>query len=206
MRKSAMLVLVMSAGLLAMDAAPAEAQLFGRFKEMAARKVAEATAERVAKATQAGLAAIDSTVDKGGRTLDSAVVRSGESLRATVRAESGGEVVQQPDSTNVGRIAGELAAGRLALDRLRFDEGDRLDGQSTASLHAVARAMKGTSGGYVVKVRVSAASGAQQTADRRAAAIRLLLVGDGVEAERLYSAGTGTIGAASTRAEILRIK
>jgi hypothetical protein len=201
-----MVGLGLAAGLLTLGASPAHGQLFSRLKEMAARKAAAAAAERVAKATQAGSDAIDSTVDKSGRALDSAVVRSGESIRAGVRGESAGDVVQAPDSASIARMAGELSLGRLALDGLRFDGGDRLDGPSTASLHAVARAMKGTSGGYVVKVRVTATSNAQQTADRRAAAIRLVLVTDGIEAERLFSAGSGVTGAASTRAEILRLK
>ena len=206
MRTSMIAMLGMTSTLLALHAAPAQGQLFGRMKEMAARKLAEATAERVAKATRAGGATIDSTVDRGGRKFDSAVVHTGESLRATVKSESAGEVVPPGDSVGVSRLANDLASGRLALDALRFDDGDRLDAASSASLRSVARAMKGTSGGYVVKVKVSASVGAQQLADRRAAAIRSILLAEGIEGERLYSAGSGSTGAASSRAEILRIK
>lgn len=198
-------ILVLGTALLALQTSPAQGQLFGRIKEMAARKVAEAAAERVAKATQAGSAAIDSTVDKGGRQFDSAVVRSGDGLKAAVRSESAGDIAQSSDSA-VSRISAELSLGRLSLDALRFDDGDRLDAASSASLKTVARAMKGTIGGYVVKVRIASTTGAQQHADRRAAAIRVTLVAEGVEAERLFSAGVGESGGAGSRVEILRIK
>jgi hypothetical protein len=116
------------------------------------------------------------------------------------------ELSASSDSEAVGRAALALASGRLLLDGLSFDDADRLDRASTASLRAVAKAMKATSGGYVVRVRTTAPLGAQNAADRRAAAIRLLIVSDGVEAERLFSAGSGSTGIASSRAEILRIK
>lgn len=189
--------------------ATAHGQLFRKMKELAARRVAEAAAEHVTTANDAGAHAVDSTVHQGARRLDTAGARAGEQMRSAIKAA--GPVDDQSraaaDSATTVRLSAELSAGRSSLEAIRFVDGDRLDAASDASLRLVARALHNTTGGYLVSVRISAPLHAQRMADGKAAAIRAALVSSGVDAGRLFSAGYGSKGSArSERVELLRIK
>lgn len=184
MRKATYPLLLTISAASVLAPAPAYGQLFKRAKEMAARRAAEAGVERIAKPRDAQAGSIDSMLQRGATRSDTATY-----------------------TATIARLSAELTAGRTGLDTLRFSEGDHLDAASEATLRLVARALNGTTGGFLVSVRISAPTVGQREADARAAAIRASLVSAGVDAGRLFSAGYASKSAVrSERAELLRIK
>lgn len=180
MRKATLVMLIGLGGIEVMSPVSAEGQLFRKVKEVAAREAVEVAVERVIKAGDTNVLAPDSTAEQGATPVDSVAV---------------------------ARFAADLAMGRLAIEGLRFLDGDRLDPVSAASLRNVARALRAMSGAYLVSVHVGAQGEAQRTADTRAAVVRAALVAAGFEAGRLFSAGYGTTGTGRTeRIELLRVK
>ena len=96
------------------------------------------------------------------------------------------------DSSDVARLARELAAGRVVVHGLRFEHGDeRIAAASHRALLPLAQALRGASGAYLVEAHTSGRPDADAVSARRAAAVRARLVADGADPSRLYAAGFG---------------
>jgi len=169
----------------ALLARPAEAQLFGQIKDMAKRKAAEATARTAGRVLDASGKAVDSTLEKGTRTLDTVVTQTSRAV--------GSGLVATPAPASVDRLARQLAGGRVELPAVRFVAGsDKLDPSSVADVEMLAAALRATTGVFAIEVGLAPGPDAQLLAMRRAADLQARLVAAGVEPVRLFATGVAS--------------
>lgn len=194
---------------------PSRGQVIKTIKEHAAKKVGQHKQAADSTIVHAADKAVDSTLAKTGRPLDSLVSRGSAVVDTTLNR------TEQTLSAGVGRLGGggdhivaDLASGRVSLAELRFIEGtDRLDSTAMPVLQRLADALQTSAGNYLVEAHV--ASSGNPTADmqlsqRRAVAVKGALISLGVPPERLFAMGYGAApndpGQPPARIEVARMQ
>ena len=185
-----------------------------RIKEDAARKAEarKAAAEEKAAATAGRM--VDSSLEKTGRGVDATVTKVGTvvdtAMNRTERGISG--VFGDGDSD---KIASDLSSGRAVVRSLEWvDEGAELTAESAKSVKRIARVMKSTEFIYLIESHTEPLgdpAAGHNLSEQRAAALKALLVAEGVPPGRIFALALGatrpaTDGGAAERIEIARMQ
>lgn len=206
---------VLAGALLAAVPRAAEAQLLDRIRKNAKAKVDERVVKKAnERIVQATGEVVDSATEKTARGIDTAVARGSSAASRVVE----GTERAVTSLVNVGddgaAVATQLAAGRLVLGGLAFTADGGLEPSSHATLRHVARAINAAEGTFLIEGHVGADAGAaaQPLSEVRARAVKVQLVGEGVDAARLFVLGAGTTrpptgaGTPAERIEIARMQ
>ena len=172
--------------------APLQAQLGDRIVRSAKQKVEERKERTRDHLVHRATEPVDSTLERVAAPVDSAVGRAAGGAAATVarigRSRSA-EIDEEAD-----RLIEELAAGgRAELAGISFAAGsDQPEPSSAIHLTALARALGRMEGTLLIEGRAEAdevPGGGRALAKLRAAAVKHALVGEGIEAARLFAVG-----------------
>jgi outer membrane protein OmpA-like peptidoglycan-associated protein len=184
--------------LLAAAAQRADGQVWKKIKEAAKAKVEAQKTKTATHVVEAAGTVVDSTLEKSGRGVDSAVTKVGTVADTAMNATERG--VKGIASGVAGAFKGDglqqdLAKGRAVVAGIRFAAGsDQIEPSSASTITRLAKAILGTSGTFLIESHTAATSDAtaeQALTDRRASAVKARLVAEGVPAARLFSMGFG---------------
>ena len=202
---------------LAFSSLAANAQVIKTIKEHATKKVNDRKKAADSTIVRATDKAVDSTLLKASRPLDTLVGRGSAVIDTTLNrtgdAVSAGLGRLTGDASGSDHIAADLGNGRVSLPELRFVERtSMLDSASMPILRRVAAALGKTPGSFLVEGHVVSSGDAaadMSLAEHRAVAVKTALVALGVPSDRLFAMGFGaaqTPNGTSERIEVRRMQ
>jgi outer membrane protein OmpA-like peptidoglycan-associated protein len=179
----------------------AEAQLFDRIRDKAAEHLEAHKARADSAVEQAALRAVDSTLEKTSRGLDSGVTVAGRVIDTTLnRMEETAYGVIQGDRKNADGFARALASGGLVLEEIEFvTNSPELTRAGRQVLEQLAEAVRVTPGTFLIEGYADAAGDSaaiRALSEHRAAAVKASLVSAGIPAGRLFARGCASASAA----------
>ena len=186
--------------ILLVAAAPhhADGQIWKKIKEAAKAKVEAEKTKAATHVVEAAGTVVDSTLEKSGRGVDSAVSKASTVADTAMNATERG--VKGVVGGVVGAFKGDglqqdLAKGRAVVAGIRFAPGsDEIMSSSTSMTTRLAKAILATPGTFLVESHTAATNDAtadQALTDRRATAVKTRLIAEGVPAARLFAMGFG---------------
>lgn len=206
MTRSTRGTLVLAAALAAWCAAPAAAEAQGvlkRLREQTAKRLQQGKAHVDSAVLSTAGGVVDSTVGKTGRAADAGVNKVGAAADGAIaRTEQGvaGALGRGGDA-----LAAQLAGGRAVLPEITFTpNSDQLTPEADGVVRRLAKALADATGVFLIEGHTAPAgdaAAAQLLSERRAAALKARLVGDGVPAARLLAVGYGATRPAAGGAE-----
>lgn len=186
--------------MLLMAVAPyrADGQVWKKIKEAAKAKVEAQKTKTATHVVEAAGTVVDSTLEKSGRGVDSAVSKASTVADTAMNATERGVKGMASGVANAFKGDGleqGLAKGRVIVPGIRFAAGsDQIEPSSAATITRLAKAILATTGTFLVESHTAATSDVtadQALTDRRASAVKARLIAEGVPAARLFSMGFG---------------
>ena len=193
MRYALVKMLLLCGATLLLAPVPAAAQVLKKIKEQTKAKVDTRVKKAEGKVLETSGQVVDSAAEKTGRGVDTAVTRTGGVLDRAVnkgeRAVAG--LTKRGDAD--AELVRQLAGGRAVLTGLRYTDEGSVEESAHATLRALAKAINGATGEFLVEGHADASAGAdaQASSQRHALAVKAQLVAEGVDAGRLFAMGMG---------------
>ena len=187
--------------------APASAQIGRALKERTARKLEQRKEAAETTLVRAADRAVDSTLEKTGRGVDSIVDHGAVAIdtalnRVEHAAQETGRRLAEHGKETSDPWAADLAAGRAVIHDITFKpNGVEPTNSSQATLRRLARALKAQQAAYLVEAHVEPSGDVNadlQLSQRRAGEIKSRLVAAGVPEARLFAVGQGSTRLSAT--------
>ncbi len=186
-----------------------EAQLWDRIKSKSAERLKAHKAQADSAVEKTAVGAVDSTLEKTGRGVDSVMTATNRVVATTLNGIEGAAYsLFQGDRKKSDALAHALASGSLVLREIEFEKSSpQLSPKGQQVLEQLAEAVRATPGTFLIEGYTDALGDSTATralSDHRAAAVKASLVAAGIPAGRLFARGGGAT--APARIELSRIQ
>jgi outer membrane protein OmpA-like peptidoglycan-associated protein len=185
--------------------APAHAQFSKLVKERVKQKVEERKRQTEEHLITRATEPADSALERIMSPVDSVAGKLGSTAGAAVSKMGRGP---DPLAREAALLEEQLASGHADLTGVAFEpESDALNPASEPTLTALAQVLTGSEGVFLLQGRADPGSAdARALAELRAMALKTWLVGLGVPAARVFSAGDGMVKQGVVQASVVRMQ